>query len=96
MLAPLYTPAENALSYRIIDSLLRLKDKVRQDIYVMLRKAVTYAGTQTALETDAIKSTLRKIFEKLGERTTSGAALESGNKETLGMRNRYFAKYRRT
>ncbi|KAI9106007.1 armadillo-type protein [Phlyctochytrium arcticum] len=49
LLTPLYAPADTALTYRIIESLLRLHNK-------------------TALETEAIKSTLRAIFEKLAEK----------------------------
>ncbi|TPX59062.1 hypothetical protein PhCBS80983_g02729 [Powellomyces hirtus] len=48
LLAPLYVPADAALTYRIIETLLRL-------------------GSKTVLETEAIKGTLRKIFEKLSE-----------------------------
>ncbi|KAJ3148056.1 hypothetical protein HDU89_004901 [Geranomyces variabilis] len=48
LLAPMYVPADAALTYRIIETLLRL-------------------GGKTVLETDAIKGTLRKIFEKLSE-----------------------------
>ncbi|KAJ3415514.1 RNA polymerase II associated protein 1 [Chytridiales sp. JEL 0842] len=48
-LAPLYSLADISLTYGVIGTLLRLKDK-------------------TALETEAIKSALKKIFEKLSDK----------------------------
>ncbi|KND03924.1 uncharacterized protein SPPG_01373 [Spizellomyces punctatus DAOM BR117] len=65
LLAPLYSPADSALTYRIVDSLLRLQDK-------------------TALETEAIKSTLRKIFEKLAERSINPSGVDPNNQEPIG------------
>ncbi|KAJ3041918.1 hypothetical protein HDV00_008427 [Rhizophlyctis rosea] len=59
LLAPLYSLADTALTYRIVDTLMRLKGK-------------------TVQETDAIKGTLKKIFEKLSERATSGDQTAAG------------------
>ncbi|KAJ3014030.1 hypothetical protein HKX48_005388 [Thoreauomyces humboldtii] len=58
LLAPLYVPADASLTYRIIETLLRL-------------------GNKTTLETDAIKGTLRKIFEKLSEHEQKHALLST-------------------
>ncbi|KAJ3090469.1 hypothetical protein HK102_003650 [Quaeritorhiza haematococci] len=52
LLSALYCKTKMDLTFRIIESLLTLRDK-------------------TALETDAIKTTLRKIFERLAEMSIS-------------------------
>ncbi|KAJ3033939.1 hypothetical protein HK097_004674, partial [Rhizophlyctis rosea] len=66
LLAPLYSLADTALTYRIVDTLMRLQGK-------------------TAQETEAIKGTLRKIFEKLSEKVTPGNPSAASNSYTLFM-----------
>ncbi|KAJ3300091.1 hypothetical protein HK104_004560 [Borealophlyctis nickersoniae] len=61
LLAPLYSLADTALTYRIIDTLLRLKDKV-----------LALNENPHGPETEAIQGTLRNIFEKLSEKPAVG------------------------